>query len=67
MRVLHKSLVALATGFMVLLVGGGSRFAIGLTLKPMAVDLGWLLVCAPCFACGLATGICPNCLRSAAP
>ena len=26
---------------MVLFVGGGSRFAIGLTLKPMADDLGW--------------------------
>ena len=33
--------VALAAGFMVLFVGGGSRFAIGLTLKPMAEDLGW--------------------------
>ena len=38
---LNRSLVALAIGFMVLLVGGGSRFAIGLTLKPMAEDLGW--------------------------
>lgn len=41
MSIRSKSLVALGAGFMVLLVGGGSRFAIGLTLKPMAEDLGW--------------------------
>ena len=38
---MNRGLVVLAAGFMVLLVGGGSRFAIGLTLKPMAEDLGW--------------------------
>ena len=38
---LNRGLIVLATGFLVLLVGGGSRFAIGLTLKPMAEDLGW--------------------------
>lgn len=38
---LNRQLIALAVGFLVLLVGGGSRFAIGLTLKPMADDLGW--------------------------
>ena len=38
---INRSLVVLGAGFMVLLVGGGSRFAIGLTLKPMAEDLGW--------------------------
>ena len=37
----NRHLIALASGFLVLLVGGGSRFAIGLTLKPMADDLGW--------------------------
>ncbi len=37
----RSSLAVLAIGFMVLFVGGGSRFAIGLVLKPMAEDLGW--------------------------
>jgi predicted MFS family arabinose efflux permease len=32
----------LAAGFLVLLVGGGARFAIGLTFKPMVDELGWL-------------------------
>lgn len=36
-----RSSAILAAGFLVLFVGGGSRFAIGLTLKPMAEDLGW--------------------------
>ncbi len=36
-----RSAAVLAAGFLVLFVGGGSRFAIGLTLKPMAEDLGW--------------------------
>jgi predicted MFS family arabinose efflux permease len=31
----------LAAGFFALFVGGGSRFAIGLTFKPMVDDLGW--------------------------
>ncbi len=31
----------LAAGFLVLFVGGGARFAIGLTLKPMVEELGW--------------------------
>ena len=31
----------LAAGFLVLFVGGGARFAIGLTLKPMAEQLSW--------------------------
>ena len=30
-----------AAGFLVLFVGGGARFAIGLTLKPMVTELGW--------------------------
>jgi predicted MFS family arabinose efflux permease len=32
----------LAAGFLVLLVSGGARFAVGLTFKPMVDDLGWL-------------------------
>lgn len=31
----------LAAAFLVLFVGGGSRFAIGLVLKPMAEEFGW--------------------------
>ena len=31
----------LAAGFFALFVGGGARFAIGLTFKPMVDDLGW--------------------------
>jgi len=33
--------LALAAGFLVLFVGGGSRFGIGLTLKPMVEQFGW--------------------------
>lgn len=31
----------LATGFLILFIGGGARFAIGLTLKPMVDELQW--------------------------
>ncbi len=31
----------LGAGFLVLFVGGGARFAIGLTFKPMVDELGW--------------------------
>ena len=31
----------LAAGFVVLFIGGGSRFAIGLTLRPIVDDFGW--------------------------
>jgi len=31
----------LVAGFLVVFVGGGARFAIGLTLKPMVAELGW--------------------------
>jgi len=34
--------LVLAGGFLVLFVSGGARFSIGLTLKPMVDDLGWL-------------------------
>ncbi len=36
-----RAAAVLAAGFLVLFVAGGSRLAIGLTLKPMADDLGW--------------------------
>ena len=35
------SWVILAAGFFILFFGGGSRFALGLVLKPMTEDLGW--------------------------
>ncbi len=34
--------MVLATGFLVMFIGGGARFATGLTLKPMVEDLGWV-------------------------
>jgi predicted MFS family arabinose efflux permease len=36
-----RAALALAAGFLVLLVGGGARFAIGLTFKPMVDEFGW--------------------------
>lgn len=33
--------VILAVGFLLLFFGGGTRFAIGLTLKPMVEEFGW--------------------------
>jgi len=39
-RPVTNRLVILAAGFLVLFVGGGARFAIGLTLKPIAEELG---------------------------
>jgi predicted MFS family arabinose efflux permease len=38
---LKRYLAVLITGFVVLAVSGSSRFAIGLTLKPMAADFDW--------------------------
>ncbi|MCC6474461.1 MAG: MFS transporter [Burkholderiales bacterium] len=35
------ALAALTAGFLVLFMGGGARFAIGLTLKPMVEEFGW--------------------------
>ena len=35
------AIVIFAAGFLILFVGGGARFSIGLTLKPMVDDLGW--------------------------
>ena len=37
--------IILATGFLIMFVGSGARFAFGLTLKPMAEDF------APAAAC----------------
>jgi len=34
--------VIFIAGFLILFVGGGARFAIGLTLKPMVDELGWV-------------------------
>jgi predicted MFS family arabinose efflux permease len=36
-----RAALAFAAGFLVLLVGGGARFAIGLTFKPMVDEFGW--------------------------
>jgi predicted MFS family arabinose efflux permease len=36
-----RAALALAAGFLVLLVGGGARFAIGLTFRPMVDEFGW--------------------------
>ena len=36
-----KALFVLSMAFLLLLFNGGSRFTIGLTLKPMANDLVW--------------------------
>ena len=38
---LSLSWVILTAGFFILFFGGGSRFALGLMLKPMTEDLGW--------------------------
>ena len=38
---MNRFLAVLVIGFFVLLVSGGPRFAIGLTLKPMAADFDW--------------------------
>jgi predicted MFS family arabinose efflux permease len=34
--------LVLAAGFLVLFVGGGARFAVGLTFKPIVDELGWV-------------------------
>lgn len=38
---LSQSALVMFAGFMALFMAGGSRFAIGLLVKPMADDLGW--------------------------
>ena len=37
----RSAVVVLAAGFFILFIGGGARFAIGLTLKPMVEEFGW--------------------------
>jgi len=37
-----SAVVVLAAGFLILFVGGGSRFTIGLALKPMVDEFGWV-------------------------
>lgn len=39
--ILTSAVLVLIAGFMVLFLGGGARFAVGLTLKPIVEDLGW--------------------------
>src|SRR5882762_6435795 len=36
-----RAAIVLAVSFFVLLIGGGARFAIGLTFKPMVDEFGW--------------------------
>src|ERR1700716_2679972 len=36
-----RAAVILAVSFLVLLIGGGARFAIGLTFKPIVDEFGW--------------------------
>src|SRR5258705_10807355 len=36
-----RAALALAACFLVLLIGGGARFAIGLTFRPMVDEFGW--------------------------
>ncbi|MEZ5890080.1 MAG: MFS transporter [Xanthobacteraceae bacterium] len=38
---LSSAAIVLAVGFLVLFIGGGARFAIGLTLKSVVEDFGW--------------------------
>lgn len=40
--VIASAAVVLAVGFVVLFIGGGARFTVGLTLKPMVDEFGWL-------------------------
>ncbi len=41
LRVPTSAFVVLAAAFLILFMGGGARFAIGLTLRPMVDELGW--------------------------
>lgn len=36
-----RAVIAISVGFLVMLIGGGARFAIGLTFKPMVDEFGW--------------------------
>jgi MFS family permease len=39
--IITSAALVLTAGFFVLFIGGGARFAVGLTLKPIVDDLGW--------------------------
>jgi predicted MFS family arabinose efflux permease len=41
MDMTRRTALILAAGFIVLFIGGGARFGIGLTLKPSVDELGW--------------------------
>ncbi|HMN74007.1 MAG TPA: MFS transporter [Rhodoblastus sp.] len=51
-RFLTPATVVLLCGFVVLFIGGGARFAVGLTLKPIVEEFGW-----PRSALGLAVAV----------
>jgi predicted MFS family arabinose efflux permease len=36
-----RAVIAISVGFLVMLIGGGARFTIGLTFKPMVDEFGW--------------------------
>jgi len=40
-RLLTPATLVLLCGFVILFIGGGARFAIGLTLKPIVEEFGW--------------------------
>ncbi len=40
-RLLKPATVVLLCGFVILFIGGGARFAVGLTLKPIVEEFGW--------------------------
>ncbi len=40
-RLLAPATIVLLCGFAVLFIGGGARFAVGLTLKPIVEEFGW--------------------------
>lgn len=40
-KLVSPAALVLIAGFLVLFIGGGTRFVIGLTLKPMAAEFGW--------------------------
>jgi hypothetical protein len=40
-RTFTRAATIIAAGFLVTLFGGGARFVMGLTLKPIADELGW--------------------------
>ncbi|MFT4097081.1 MAG: MFS transporter [Rhodoblastus sp.] len=51
-RLLTPAATVLLCGFVILFIGGGARFAVGLTLKPIVEEFGW-----PRSALGLAVAV----------